>query len=508
MKLNQLHITVLTLGLAISTGTLSTFAAEKSAGGTPPPLPEATIAAARQFNNALIAAADRVKPAVVSVYSDKVIKMRRPEFNMPFGDEFFRFFGMDPETAPRRRQQQQQQQPRDREFKYHQGGMGSGIIINKDGHILTNNHVVDNVDEIKVALADKRILEAEIVGTDPKTDLAVIKIKGKVPADLPIAEFGNSDTARVGEMVIAIGAPFGYAQTITHGILSAKGRSMMGSDNYEDFLQTDAAINPGNSGGPLVNLEGKVIGINTAIATSVGQFGGVGFAIPSNMAQSIWPVLAKGAKISRGLLGVIIQNIDPDLKDQFKLTTTKGTVVSQVNKDSAADKAGVKVGDVIIRYNGKDVEDVRNLPNLVAGTSPNTAIELTVVRNGKELNLAAKLIELKADESETAPTGSNGDSSAPNLGLKVEPLTAENAKQLGLNKDDQGVVIREIEEDSSAARAGLRPGDLITEVNREKVTSVKELRDALKKSKDNVLVLVKSKEGSRFAILKPKTDKE
>ena len=462
---------------------------------------------ARQLNDAFVSVAERVRPSVVSIYSEKVIKMRRPEFNLPFGEEFFRFFG-DPDSY-RRRQQPQQSPPR--EYKYHQGGMGSGIIVDKEGHILTNNHVVDDADELKVTLADKRIFVAEIVGTDPKTDLAVIKIKGKVPNDLPVAELGDSDAVRIGEMVLAIGAPFGYAQTVTQGIISAKGRSTFsGSDNYEDFIQTDAAINPGNSGGPLVNLDGKIIGINSAIATRVCQFGGVGFAIPSNMAKGIWPTLAKGGKISRGQLGVIIQNIDQDLKEQFKLATTKGAVVSQVNKDSAAEKAGIKVGDVIVRYNGKEIEDVSVLRNIVAGTAPGTKVDVVVMRDGREKTLTAKLGELPSDDTEAAGKGGEGEASSTALGISVEGLTSANAKQFGFEKEDQGVVVREVEDSSQAAEAGLRVGDLITEVNREKVASVQEFNDALKQAKDksSVLMLIKAKGASRFVIIKRKPAKD
>jgi len=453
---------------------------------------------ARQLNDAFVAVAERVQPAVVSIYSEKVIKMRRPESGLPF-EEFFRYFGQQDNQQRRR-----QPQPQQREFKYHQGGMGSGIIIDNDGHILTNNHVVDNMDELKVTLADKRVFEAKVVGADPKTDLAVIKIKGKVPADLPVAQLGNSDTVRVGEWVLAIGAPFGYAQTVTKGIISAKGRSTFTSDNYEDFIQTDAAINPGNSGGPLVNLDGKVIGINSAIATRIGQFAGVGFAIPSNMARDIWPTLAKGGKISRGQLGVIIQNIDPDLKDQFKLTTTQGAMISQVNKDSAADKAGMKVGDVIVRYNGKEVEDVRTLRNAVAATAPGTKVEVTVLRDGKEKTLAAKLGELKGGEGEEEATPADGEANATTLGITVETLTADAAKQFNLDKDDKGAIVREVGQDSPAAQAGLQVGDLVTEVNRQKVANAGEFSAALKaaKSKESILMLVKRGGASRFVIVK------
>jgi serine protease Do len=487
--------TLQALAVAILVTAPPAFAADQS---------NPALATARQLNDVFVSVAEQVRPSVVSIYSEKVIKLRRPEFNLPFED-FFRYFG-DRDNMPRRRQSPPQQ----REFRYHQGGMGSGIIIDKEGHILTNNHVVDNVDEIKVTLNDKRTFEATVTGTDPKTDLAVIKIKGKVPADLPVAELGDSDAVRIGEMVIAVGAPFGYAQTVTQGIISGKGRSTFsGSDNYEDFIQTDAAINPGNSGGPLVNLDGKVIGISCAIATQVGQFAGVGFAIPSNMAKAIWPTLAKGQKISRGMLGVIIQNIDSDIKDQFKLTTTKGALVSQVNKDSAAEKAGIKIGDVIIRYNGRETDDVHALRNAVAATKPGTKADVVVLREGKEKTFTVQLGELKPDEAEEEAKPAEGETSASSLGITVEALTANTAKEFGFDKAEQGVIVREIEDESPAAAAGLRVGDLITEVNREKVTGAKDFRVALQKAKGkaSILMLVKRDGASRFVIIKPKPAK-
>ncbi len=511
MNAKKLQAIGMTIGFALFTAvgmTLFTAADKPSALTLPPPPPADALKVARQLNEVFVNVAERVRPTVVSIYSEKVIKMRRPGFSLPYGfEDFFQFFG-DPQTPQRR---QQPQAPRPREYKYHQGGMGSGIIIDKEGHILTNNHVVEDVDELKVTLADKRVFDAEVVGTDPKTDLAVIKLKGKIPSDLPVAELGDSDAVRVGEMVLAIGAPFGYAQTVTQGIISAKGRSTFGgSDNYEDFIQIDAAINPGNSGGPLVNLEGKIIGINSAIATRIGQFAGIGFAIPSNMARNIWPILAKGGKVSRGLLGVIIQDITPDLQDQFRLSTTKGALVSQVNKDSPAEKAGIKVGDVIVRYNGKEVEDVRALRNAVAGTAPGTKVDIVVLRDGKEKSLSAKLGELKPDEGEDETKATGGEPSGVELGMAVEPLSAESAKQFGFDKNDEGVIVREVEDGSPAAAAGLRVGDLITEVNREKVTNLKEFRAALKntRGKENILMLVKSQGGSRFVIVKPKTAKD
>ena len=393
-----------------------------------------------------------------------------------------------------------------------QRGLGSGIIVDKEGHILTNNHVVRDVDEIKVTLADKRVFDAEIVGTDAKTDLAIIKIKGKVPDDLPIAELGDSGVLRIGDWVLAIGAPFGYAQTVTVGIVSAKGRvvGLMRDDkgvlqSYEDFIQTDAAINPGNSGGPLVNIDGQVVGINTAIATSIGQYAGVGFAIPSSMVKQIMPVLLKGGKVTRGMLGVMIQEIDSDLAKQFGLSDTKGALVAQVNKDSPADKAGIKIGDVIVRFDGKTIEDTSYLRNLVAATAPGTKADVVVLRDGKEKTIRVTVGTLTAEKGETS-TEENGETEVTSsIGITVAPLTADKAKELGYEKDE-GVLITEVEDDSPAARAELRPGDLITEINREKVTTAAECKDAIAKAKgkDSILMLIKRQGASRFVIVRMK----
>jgi len=287
----------------------------------PPPLTEAVTAPAVALSNAFIAVAAHVKPAVVSVYSEKMVRTQTPDFGFPFGDDLFQqFFG---QQAPQRRSA-----PKERMTP--QRGMGSGMILDKSGLILTNNHVVKDADDIKIRLSDKREFPAEVVSTDPKTDVAVIRIKGKVPPDLPAVKLGNSDALRQGELVLAIGAPFGLTQTVTTGIISAIGRSDVGIADYEDFLQTDAPINPGNSGGPLVNMKGEVIGMNSAIATASGSSAGVGFAIPSNMINNMLPTLTKGGRITRGLLGVGIQDLDKDLAKQFNLAEPNGALVSSV----------------------------------------------------------------------------------------------------------------------------------------------------------------------------------
>jgi len=458
-------------------------------------LDESVTAPARDLSKAFEAVAAHVKPAVVSVYSEKTVRFRSWDWEFPFGEDFFeRFFGRE---LPRRRSQ-----PAPREYRIPQRGQGSGIIVDKDGHILTNNHVVRDVDKIKVQLADKRTFDAEIVGRDEKTDVAIIKIKGRVPRDLPVASLGDSDTLKVGDWVLAIGAPFGLAQTVTAGIISAVGRADVGIADYEDFIQTDAAINPGNSGGPLVNMRGEVIGINTAIATPIGQFAGVGFAIPINMAKHMMPTLLKGQTVTRGFLGVIIQDITEELADQFKLADTRGALVSQVNKDSPADKAGIKPGDVIIKYQGKPVADTRELRNAVAATAPGAKAELTIRRDGKEKTLTVTIGELTPEKMVAADTGKGG--TLDRFGLTVQPVTPALAEEFGYDKNARGLLITDVAEDSPAEAAQLRRGDLIVEANRQPVATIGELREALAHSRDTALLLVKRKDASLYVVLRVK----
>ena len=494
---------VILFGAVTILASATAFAATKPA----PPVPATGIAAARALSDAFNAAAERVQPAVVSVYSEKVVKVPGFEWSFPFGEDspFRRFFD----------DQQDNRSPRQRGphvYRMPQRGLGSGIIVDKEGHILTNNHVVRDVDEIKVTLADKRVFDAEIVSTDARTDLAIIKIKGKVPDDLPVAELGDSGVLRTGDWVLAIGAPFGYAQTVTIGIVSAKGRvvGLMRDDkgaleSYEDFIQTDAAINPGNSGGPLVNIDGQVVGINTVIATSIGQYAGVGFAIPSSMIKQIMPVLLTGGKVTRGMLGVMIQEMDSDLAKQFGLSDAKGALVGQVNKDSPAEKAGIKTGDVIVRFDDKQIEDTSSLRNLVAATAPGAKADIVVIRDGKEKTFRVTVGTLTAEKGSASAEETGETEVTSSIGITVAPLTADKAKELGYEKEE-GVLITEVEDNSPAARAELRPGDLITEINRDKVTTATECKDAIAKAKgkDSILVLIKRQAGSRFVIVRMK----
>ena len=375
------------------------------------------------------------------------------------------------------------------------------MIVDKKGHILTNFHVVKDVDEIKVQLADKRQFEAEIVGTDRQTDVAIIRIKGTVPDDLPTVTLGNSVTARPGNLVMAIGAPFGLAQTVTEGIISATGRSDMGIEDYEDFLQTDAPINPGNSGGPLVNMRGEVIGMNTAIATGVGESAGVGFASPSDMIRTMLPKLMAGEIIVRGQLGVVIQNVTEDLRKQFGLSGSRGALVSQVNKGSAAEKAGIKVGDVIVRYDGHDVLDVSYLHNLIGATIPGTVVELRVNRDGKEQAIKATIGKQEHAAAAANPSA-EGASLLTRYGLRIQTLTAELAKQFGMEAT-KGAVITDVAIGSLASTAGLQKGDVITEADRQAVETAADVETILGKAKDKdtALLLVNRQGTDVFVVL-------
>ena len=460
------------------------------------PIDPAAVAPAEQLGKAFAMVAAHVRPTVVSVFSEKMVKFQAPDFQSPFGNDFFRqFFGRQfPQNQP-------QPQLMPREYSVPQSGLGSGMIIDKQGHVLTNYHVVSDVDEIKVQLADNRTFEAEVVSSDPQTDVAVIRMKGSVPDDLPAVEFGDSDAIEVGNLVMAIGAPFGFEQTVTTGIISAKGRSDVGINAYEDFLQTDAAINPGNSGGPLVNMRGQVIGMNSAIATTTGRFQSVGFAIPINMVKGILPTLVKGEKVTRGMLGVLIQEVTPELAKQFGLSEAKGALVAQVNADSPAAKGGIEPGDVIVRYEGKDVENTAHLRNMVAATAPDTEVKVGIIRGGKEETVTLRVGKL-TPQMMTAATPSEEGGVLSKLGMTVQTLTPDLAKQFGI-QGAHGAIITDVEQGGAASLAGLQQGDVIVEADRQKVASADDLQEALDKAKDKdtVLLLVRRKSASLFVVL-------
>jgi serine protease Do len=369
----------------------------------------------------------------------------------------------------------------------------SGFIIDKEGFILTNNHVVESTDEIKVKLADGREFKAEIVGRDPKTDLALIRIEPE--SDLPTLSLGDSETAQVGDWVIAIGNPFGLGHTVTAGIVSAKYRQI-GAGSYDNFIQTDASINPGNSGGPLLNTAGEAIGINTAIFSRSGGNIGIGFAIPINMAKDILPQLKEG-KVVRGWLGVMIQEVTPDLKEKLGLSDADGALVADVTSGGPAEKAGIQRGDVIVGFNGKEIKEMKELPFLVASSPVGSEAKVDIVRNGKPMSVTVTLGRL-TDEEEGAPVETRLE-----LGMSLETLTSDKAAAMGLS-GTEGVIVSQVAPGSPAAEAGIRLGDVIVEVDKNPVGNVEDFEAAVAKFNpgDTMLLLVKRRGATLFLTLK------
>ena len=431
----------------------------------------------RQTSKAFSSVAKKAVPAVVFIKVEKTVDAGQA---VPFGNgDPFGFFN---DRQPR--------QPRE----YRQMGQGSGFIISEDGYIMTNNHVVGDADVITVKLNDGREFKAERIGGDEKADVAVVKIDGE---NLPTLPLGNSDSLQVGEWVIAIGNPFGLAETLTFGIVSAKGRNTVGINDYEDFIQTDAAINPGNSGGPLINLDGQAIGINSAIFSSSGGSVGIGFAIPIDMARNIKDQLVRNGKVTRGQLGVMIGGLTKNLADYFGVDASKGALVSDVLKGSPAEKAGLETGDIILKIDGRDVEGVGQLRNTIAMVAPGTKVDLLIYHNGKEKTVTVSVTEL----SDTIVQA--GVSELPlKLGLTVENLTGDSRRYYGL-QPDEGVLVTNVDSDSRAFEAGIRPGTIIISVNQKKVGSTKEYGEALQASVETkkVLLLVKEQRYTRFVVL-------
>lgn len=436
--------------------------------------------------------AKRLTPVTVNISTTKTIKSRFRQFGSPFGDgqdphdpfrDFFgddfyrRFFGDMPK-------------------EYKQKNLGSGFIIEEDGYILTNNHVIEGADEIKVKTHNKKEYDAEVIGRDPKTDIALIRIKG-VKEDLPVAKLGDSDALEVGEWVIAIGNPFGLMETVTTGIVSAKWRKI-GAGPYEDFIQTDASINPGNSGGPLFNMDGKVVGVNTMIYSTSGGNMGIGFAIPINIAKNIVRQLKEKGRVIRGWLGVVVQTVTPELAESFGLEEGKGALIADVSKGGPADKAGIEPGDVITKFDGKDVKEMTELPLMVAETMVGKKVKVAVLRDGKKKVITVKIGELEEKQAEKIAAKEKED-----MGITVREITPELANRYGLS-DDEGVIITYVEPGSPADEAGLRKGDIIKEINRKSVKTLDEYLGAIKDKKaENILVLVKRGGTSLWVVLKP-----
>jgi len=378
-----------------------------------------------------------------------------------------------------------------------QEGLGSGVIATKDGYILTNNHVVDGADEVKVTLQDGREFTAKVVGRDPKSDVAVIKIDGK---DLPAVPIADSDKVEVGDVVLAIGNPFGIGQTVTTGIVSAKGRGNMGLD-YEDFIQTDAAINPGNSGGALVDAEGRLIGINTAILSRSGGNQGIGFAIPANLARDVMGSLIKDGHVTRGYMGIMIQDVTPALAKEFKLKDTTGALVGDVTPKGPADKAGLKSGDLLVEFNGKPVTDSRHLELQVARTSPGQTVPVKILRDGTAKTLEVTVKALPGTEDLAKAKNDSHDTGTLN-GVGVSDLNDQARQQFDVPETVHGAIVTEVKPDSAAAEAGLKPGDIIQEINRKPVKSADEAVRLTENPTDKTTLLRVWREGgSRFVVV-------
>lgn len=426
-----------------------------------------------------------VRPSVVNISTTSVIKgsnMQERFFGQQnpfrdfFGDDMLeKFFGDSPK----------------REFK--QRSLGSGCIIDREGYIITNNHVIEKAQTIKVKLIDGKEYDAKVIGRDPKTDLALIKIDAK--NDLPVAVFGDSNNLEIGDWVVAIGNPFGLETTVTAGIVSAKGR-VIGAGPYDDFIQTDASINPGNSGGPLFNLEGEVVGINTAIVSG-GQ--GIGFAIPINMARELLPQLKSKGKVTRGWLGVVIQKITPEIAKSFGLQESEGALVSDITEDGPAEKAGIKRGDVIVSFNGKAIKEMDTLPKLVGATEIGKKAKVGIIRDGKSLEVEVVIGELKDERLQA----SKKPEVEKDFGLVVQNITPEIAKHLNL-KDKRGVIVTDVQPGSPAQEGDIRSGDIIKEISRKPIKNLEDFKEAMKKVniKEGAVLLIQRENVTFYTVLR------
>lgn len=443
-----------------------------------PKVPKALIKEGEAFSDIVKA----ISPTVVNISTTKTIKREMPFphfFNTPF-DEFF-----EPFRIPR---------------KWKEQSLGSGVIVSDDGYIITNNHVIEKADEIKISLYDKQDYKAKVIGSDPKTDIAILKIPAK---NLPTIKWGDSEELEVGEFVLAFGNQFGFSHTVTMGIVSATGRANVGVAEYEDFIQTDAAINPGNSGGPLVNIKGELIGINTAIFSRTGGYEGIGFAVPSNMARRVMEQLIKEGKITRGWLGVSIQEVTPELAKQFGVENSKGALVTDIFRGSPAERAGLKRGDVIVEFNGRAIKDVETLRNMTAQSELGSTVKLKVMRDRKPIFIDAIIAELPKESVEAIPEKMKEGMREENAlaGFSVIELTPEIAKQIGLHNEEKGAVVVRVEPDSSAEEAGLKKGDVIQEINKKGIRSLSEFNSiASRIKKGDTMLLFVNRGGQKFYI--------
>jgi serine protease Do len=484
LSLTLIGVLCLVLSVILYMDSRSSRFALAEGGGLGGPEIEALVSQNRAFERI----AEAVTPAVVNIRTTQVIKVQQspffmdPFFRQFFGDVFGQQFGIP------------------REYREH--SLGSGVVLSTDGYIVTNNHVISKATEIEAMLVDRQVFKARLVGADPRTDVAVLKIEAK---DLPPISWGDSSELRVGATVMAFGNPFGLNFTVTRGIVSAVGRSGLGIEKYEDFIQTDAPINPGNSGGALVNVRGQVVGINTAIlSASQGQDGGggwngVGFAIPSNLAKHVMESLIKTGRVTRGYSGAGVRPLNPALARQFKVPDLSGALIEHIDPGSPAEKAGLKQGDVLRKFNGRVLADATQFESLVASTPPGTEITFGLFRDGQEINIKVTLGEL--------PAGMAGTGTAPSnsalRGVTVQELTAAIRDQLGLRPDTPGVVISDLDSDSPAARVGLQPGDVIQSINRQRVETVEDFDRLAADASGETLLRVNRQGSGGFVVVSP-----
>ncbi len=479
MRMTSLVLLVLMTGLALmATPALRNDASAKNSTISP----EATKILGN-LSDALAEIAEAARPSVVNISTTKTVTMEENPFGDMLNDPFFRRFFGD-ESGPGQKR------------KFKQQALGSGVIVSSDGYVLTNNHVVQGAQEITVILYDKREFKGKVVGSDDRTDLAVVKINA---TELPVLKFGESKNMKTGDIVLAIGNPFGLNQTITMGIVSAVGRSNVGIADYEDFIQTDAAINPGNSGGALVNTNGQLIGINTAIFSTSGGYMGIGFAIPSDMAKTVMESIIKHGKVIRGWLGVSIQNLTPELAKSLGIKQETGALVSDIVKDSPAEKGGFKRGDLIVEFAGKKVEDSRSLRNIVAGTAPGTKVQVKVIREGKE-----EILTVTISEFQEKKVAKKTEYSNVLKDMHVQELSPAVRQYMGIPDDVQGVIVVSVGEDSPA-QGVIQKNDVIQEINREGIRNIEDYDRIASKIGENesVLLLIYRRGGSLYVTIKP-----